>query len=305
VVGGQGPAQYLLRYYDEGNPNNEDQREIIVALGEAGSAGAVPFLSDLIRNSEARMVLRMAALDAMAKIGDPAGLDAVIEAVSASDPNVRASAIAALGPFSGDAADKAILDGFRDSYYRTRIGAAAAAGKRKLEAAVPYLRFRAENDDVPAAKDEAIKALGAIGSSDAMAILDSLFSEHKNSDRVRILAGEMLLLNDAPGWASKVIAELEDAKNRKQTPLYNGFLRILGPSLSPSLEDLAKRFFASGTVIEKSYALDMTVNNEFRGLAEDVRQLLDEKKNGASLARKARSTLDKLGLDAEEATAAQ
>jgi HEAT repeat protein len=294
---GGGTAQYLLKYYDEGNPNSEDQREIIVALGEAGAAEAVPFLSDLIRNSEARMVLRMAALDAMAKIGDPAGLDAVIEAVSASDPNVRSSAIAALGPFPGDAADKAILDGFRDSYYRTRIGAAAAAGKRKLEVAVPYLRFRAENDDVPAAKDEAIKALGAIGNSEAMAILDSLFSERKNSDRVRILAGEMLLLNDAPGRAPIVIAELEDAKNRKQTPLYNGFLRILGPSLSPSLEDLAKRFLASGTVIEKSYALDMTVNNEFRGLADDVRQLLDEKKNGASLSRKARSALDKLGLE--------
>jgi HEAT repeat protein len=290
-------AQYLLKYYDEGNPNNEDQREIIVALGEAGSAEAVPFLSDLIRNSEARMVLRMAALDAMAKIGDPAGLDAIIEAVSASDPNVRSSAIAALGPFAGEAADKAILDGFRDSYYRTRIGAAAAAGKRKLEAAVPYLRFRAENDDVPAARDEAIKALGAIGNSEAMAILDSLFAERKNSDQVRILAGEMLLLNNAPEWASKVIAELEDAKNRKQSSLYNGFLRILGPSLSPSLEGLAKLFLASGTVIEKSYALDMTVNNEFRSLAEDVRRLLDEKKNGASLARKARNTLDKLGLE--------
>jgi HEAT repeat protein len=302
---GGNTAQYLLNYYDAGNPNNEDQREIIVALGEAGSSEAVPFLSDLIRNSEARTVLRMAALDAMAKIGDPAGLDAVIEAVSASDPNVRSSAIAALGPFPGDAADEAILDGFRDSYYRTRIGAAAAAGKRKLEAAAPYLRFRAENDDVPAAKDEAIKALGAIGSSEAMAILDSLFSERKNSDRVRILAGEMLLLNDAPGRASKVIAELEDAQKRKQTPLYNGFLRILGPSLSPSLEDLARRFLASGTVIEKSYALDMTVNNEFSGLADDVRRLLDEKKNGASLARKARSTLDKLGLDAGEAETAQ
>jgi HEAT repeat protein len=298
--GGEGAdetALYLLDYYNNGNPNNEDQREIIVALGESGSKEAAPFLVDIIKNNEERFILRMAALDAIAKIGDPAGLDAVIEAVSSSDPNVRATAIAALGPFPGEAADNAILEGFRDSYYRTRIGAASAAGKRKLEAAVPYLKFRAENDDVPAAKDEAIKALGAIGSPDAVSILDNLFSERKNSDRVRILAGEMLLQNDPPVFAKKVIVELDDAGTRKQTALYNGFLRILGPVKDSALEALARRFLALGTVIEKSYALDMTLNNEFPGLAESIRPLLDEKKNGASLSRKAQSTMDKLGIE--------
>ena len=241
----------------------------------------------------------MAALDAMAKIGDSAGLDAIIEAVSSTDPNVRSSAITALGPFPGDAADKAILEGFRDSYYRTRIGAASAAGKRKLEAAVPYLRYRAENDDVPAAKDEAIKALGAIGSGDALSILDGLFSERKNADRVRILAGEMLLQNAPAAFAKKVIAELDEAGAKKQAALYNGFLRILGAAKDPALESLARRFLASGTVIEKSYALDITANNEFSSLVEDIKPLLDEKKSGASIARKARATLDKLGLGTE------
>ncbi|AEF81749.1 HEAT repeat domain-containing protein [Leadbettera azotonutricia] len=306
--GGEGAddtAKYLLDYYSERNPNNEDQREIIVALGETGSKEVVAFLSDLIKDTEERAVLRMAALESLSKIGDHGGLPAIIEAVSSADPNVRSSAIAALGPFEGEEADKAILEGFRDSYYRTRIGAAQAAGKRKLEAAVPYLKFRAENDDVPNAKDEAIRALGSIGNSEAMGILDALFAERKNSDRVRILAGEMLLKNDALNYTGKVIVELDDSKNRKQTALYNGFLRILGPGQAPSLEALAKRFLASGTVIEKSYALDMILNNEFKDLAPEMRILLDEKKNNASIARKARATLEKLGLDADPQAQAQ
>jgi hypothetical protein len=160
--------------------------------------------------------------------------------------------------------------------------------------AVPYLRYRAERDDVPAVKDEAIKALGAIGTDESLEFLSALFTERKNSDRSRILAAEMLLQNDADRYAAKVIGELDEAKAKNQTALYNGFLRVLGAAKSPVLEDLCKRFFASGGVVEKSYALDMTLNNGFRSLSDQVKELQDEK-NG-SLSRKSRSVAEKLGL---------
>jgi len=290
-------AFFLLDYYKNRNPGEDNKREIIVAIGETGSRAGVSFLSDLVRNTEERAVLRMAALDAIAKIGDSEGLEAVIEAVSSTDPNVRSTAITALGPFSGEAADRAIIEGFRDSYYRSRIGAAQAAGRRRLESAVPFLRFRAERDDVPAVRDEAIKALGAINNSETMSILDSLFLERKNSDRVRIMAADMLLQNSADQYGKKVEIEMEEARIKRQTALYNGFIRILTTAKSGTLEDMARRLITSGGVIERSLGLDLVLNNEFRGLAEEVRSLLDEKKFGVSLSRKARNTLDRLGLE--------
>jgi hypothetical protein len=77
-----------------------------------------------------------------------------------------------------------------------------------------------------------------------------------------------------------------------QTTLYNGFLRVIGSAKAPSLEAVTRRFLTSGGVIEKSYALDMVVNNGFRGILEEVRALTDPK-NG-TLARKAQSALEKL-----------
>jgi len=290
-------ASFLLDYYNNGNPSDDNKREIVVALGETGSKAAVSFLAGLVTNSEERTVLRMAALDAIAKIDDPAGLDAVVEAVSSTDPNVRSSAVAALGPFSGEAADNAILEGFRDSYYRTRIGSAQAAGKRKLVSAIPYLQYRAANDDVPSVKDEAIRALGAINNDDTTSILASLFSERKNSDRVRVLAADMLLQNAADKYGKQVEIELEEARSKKQTALYNGFIRVLTTAKSDSLKDLARRYISGGSVIEKSLALDLILNNQFSDLADQVRPLLDEQKNGVSIARKAKNTLEKLGLD--------
>jgi HEAT repeat protein len=288
-------ADYLIDFYLNRNPGDENRREIVAALGELGSRQGISLLSEIAVSDDERPTLRMAALDSLSKIGDPEGLQTVLTALVSSDPNVRSGAIAALGAFSGQEVEGAILGAFRDSYYRTRISAAKAAGERQLMEAIPYLRFRAERDEVPAVKDEAIRALGAIGTPETALILAELFGERKNTDRIRILAAEMLIRNNADDYAGKVTLELDEAKAKNQTALYNGLLRVLGTARTAAVEGLARRFLASGGVVEKSYALDMILNNELRGLAAQVKELTDEK-NG-SLARKARDVLQKLGLD--------
>jgi HEAT repeat protein len=288
-------AEFLLDYYINKNPGDENRRELIAALGESRSKKAVSFLAALAVNEEERPPLRMAALAALAKIGDAAGLDAVVGSLSSQDPNVRSAAMGALAPFAGEEVDAAILEGFRDSYYRTRLAAAEAAKTRKLERAVPYLRFRAERDEVPAVRDEAVRALGAIGTGEATDILYGLFKEKKNPDRLRLVAAEMLCRKDPDNISPLIILELEDAKKKNQ-PLYNGFLRALGSAETSKLEDLARRFLSAGGVVEKSLALDICVRNEYRGLGEEIRVLLDPAKGNQSLARKARAALEKLGL---------
>jgi HEAT repeat protein len=287
-------AEYMADYYANRAPADENRRELILALGDTASSAALELLADITKNSDERPSLRIAALQSLAKIADPSSLEAVSSAVSSQDPNVRAAAMAALGPFSGEAVDQAILEGFRDSFYRTRIAAAQAARQRKLAAAAPYLRYRAEKDDVPAVKEEAIRALGAIGSGEAMEALETLFTEKKSSDRVRLAAAEALLENDGGRFAAPVIAGMDEAKRKNQTSLYNGFIRILGKAQAPDFEDLARRFFASGGVIEKSLALDLAVNNRFLSLESDIRSLTEDKNTG--LARKAGDALSKLGV---------
>jgi HEAT repeat protein len=286
-------AGYLIAYYQDREPPDEYRRDIISAVGETGSSEGVEFLSGIAANDEERMALRVAALEGLSKIGDKNGLDAIISAVSDGDPNIRSSAVAALGPFEGNGVDKAILEAFRDSYYRTRIGAAQAARKRGLEEAVPYLEVRIERDEVPAVKDESIRALGAIGSGKAIEILEKFFNDRKYSDRIRILAGNMLMDNDPDKYADKLILELDNAKAASQTALYNGLLKVAGESKTGKLKPVTRRFLESGGVTEKSYALDMAVNNNFRDFSREIRALTEDK--NASLARKAKAALEKLG----------
>ena len=283
-------AEFLIDYYEYREPGNDNRSIIINAIGATGSSLAVNFLSGIASNTDERIPLRIAALDALSKIGDNEGLEAVLGSINTNDPNVRAAAVAALGPFSGTEVEKAIFDGFRDSYYRTRIAAAQASRERKLASAVPYLKFRAERDEVPNVKDEAIRALGAIASDEAFEVLKSLFSERRNTDRVRILSAEMLFKNNEGRNISSLIIELDEAKTKNQTSLYNGLLKVLGETIvegnKTDIENLARRFMQSGTIIEKSYSLDIASNNQLRGLGEQIIALTKDR--NTSLAQKAR-----------------
>ena len=294
-------AEFLINYYENRDPGTENQREVIIAIGAAGSVKGVPLLIDIVTSTDERIPLRIAALDSLAKIGDPQGMEAILSCIGTNDPNVRAAAVAALGPFSGDEVDKAILDAFRDSYYRTRIAAAQASRERKLVSAVPYLQYRAENDDVPNVREESIRALGAIANAEALAILDTLFSGRRNSDRVRLLSAEMLMKHNANDNVGKLIIEMEEARTRNQTALYNGFLRVLGESVvtaaSDEYEAITRRLI-TGTVIEKLFALDMIANNRLRALSVEVIELAKDRNE--SIARRARRTAEALGLEIPE-----
>jgi HEAT repeat protein len=292
-------ADFLIEFYNDRDPGDDNRREVITAIGATGSSNGVVLLIEIASNENERIPLRIAALGALSSIGDPEGLDTILGCVSTSDPNVRSAAVAALGPFSGEAVDRAILDAFRDSFYRTRIAAAQASRDRKFVEAVPYLRFRSERDEVPNVRDEAIRALGAIANEEAIEVLDSLFSERRNSERVRLLAADMLMRNSADINFGKLIVELEEAKTRNQTNLYNGFLRVVGETVVTGdtglMEDITRRFMANGTLIERLYALDMAANNNLVVLASEIRTMAND--NNEAISRRARRTAERLGIE--------
>ncbi|MDR2541919.1 MAG: HEAT repeat domain-containing protein [Treponema sp.] len=295
-------ADFLVDFYTYREPAADSRSIIITAIGETGSSLGVPLLVDIATNTDERFPLRVAALGALSKIGDEEGVEAILSNVTTNDPNVRSAAVAALGPFSGEAVDRAILDGFRDSFYRTRIAAAQASRERKLVAAVPFLRFRAERDDVPTVRDEAIRALGAIANEEAIETLDNLFSGRRNTDRVRILSGEMLMKNTGDKNFNRLIIELDEAKRANLTNLYNGLLKIVGETViqgeKTEIENVAMRFIREGTVIERLYALDMAANNNLTGLREHIITLTKDRNE--SLARRARRTAEQLGIEIPE-----
>jgi len=286
---------FLINYYKTKDPTDDDKNAIIYTLGETGLSETVDFIADIATNPDERPFRRMAALEALGKIKDKKGLDALLKGVQDPDPNVRASAVSALGPFSGKRVEDTIVEAFRDSFYKTRLAAAKAAGERKLESAVPYLKFRAANDEVLSVKEASVKALGKINSPKAISALVDLFNQKNSPDSIKITAAEMLMSIDGATYSPDIIKSYQDAKQQKQKALQAGLAKVLGEGKAGNLKSLAKDFLGSTDVVELSYGLQLVKNNTFTELADMVKPLLDEKKYG-SLARKARETLDALGI---------
>jgi len=287
-------AEYLIEFHEDRDLDTGTRETIIRALGETNSPAAVGFLSSIVDDSESGQFMRMAALESLSGIGNPNGLDAILSSVSANEPHVRATAVGALGPFSGAAVDAAILDAFRDSFERTRIAAAQASRERELVAAVPYLRFRATRDESQAVREHSIRALGAIATGEAIQVIEDLFTERRNSARVRLTAAEMLMENNADRFLEAFIAEKDEARQRNLTALYNGFLRILGRTTGSNMEPITRRLMAERGIIERSYALEIAANNNLVSLADEIRIIADD--SNQALARRARRTLERMGL---------
>jgi HEAT repeat protein len=308
---GSDPAAYLIEYYETKNPADQLKNDLVAALGDSGSHTAPAFLRTSIQHDEERATLRLAALDALAKIapGDAscdestANLAAIQIALTASDANVRAGAVAALGSVPPSEKTAALLfDAFRDSFYKTRIAAAQSAAKQKLLSAIPYLRYRAESDEVLSVKEESIKALGAIGSGGALEALEELFEKPATPDSLKALAAEKLAAADPGNYAEKIVGRVLELRGKKsQIALYNRLLKALSTTEAPPVEKLAATLLSGGSVpgvtgdnvvIEKSYALDMAAANKSLSLSDAVRTLTEDK--NAGLQRKALETMKAL-----------
>jgi HEAT repeat protein len=285
-------AEYLLKYYKDQSPKEEERRDIILALGNSGSKAPVPFLNELVSSDDTVTYLKSAALEAIAKIKDNDSLETILKAAHSPDAGLRVSAIAALGAFDDSKANEAIIEAFRDAFFRTRLAAVKASGEAKINSAVPYLKYRAVNDEAASVREESIKVLGVMGTDNSKEALLSLFDDQKNSDKIRIMAAESLLKADPSQYCDHIIETADASKVKKQTALYNGLIKALSSAKTPKLEGFAARLFASKDVLDNAFALDITANNNFTGFKDQVLKISETK--NSTLAGKAARVLKSL-----------
>ncbi|GMO44556.1 MAG: hypothetical protein Ta2B_25520 [Termitinemataceae bacterium] len=285
-------AEYLIDYYNSKELKEDESRELIGALGNTGSKVVLPFLADIVSDTDVSAYLKAAALQAAAMLKDKSVLDTVLTACSSTDATVRTAAVSALGSFDDPKADAAIIDAFRDSFFRTRLSAVKSAGLRKLGDAVPYLRYRALNDDAASVREESIIVLGTIGSGESLNALLSILDDQKNNDKARVLCAEALLKNDPDQYCVRIIELMDESKQKRMNVLYSGFLKALSTAKSSKLEPLVARLYTSKDVTDNAIALDITANNNFTGFKDQV-QKISETKN-STLASKAERILKSL-----------
>jgi HEAT repeat protein len=188
----------LIEALERGGPNGEGPAvvNIIVALGKLRDPGAVPVLLERFHSFKGSTRTNVtevpeAAGQALAAIGGPEIVAAVVAKLSDSDPEMRQVATRTLGPLAQagqPGAMAALMECLKNPEWTVRYNAAEALG-RAGAAAVPALIGTLKDKD-PAVRATAARSLGNIGDERAKEPLRAAAKDE--NEGVRLAATQAL-----------------------------------------------------------------------------------------------------------------
>lgn len=272
-AGGPDEEDLLLGWMATDSATDDLKQSAMRALGDLGSRKAVEKLGKIAEDGQQGKANRMAACDALGKIGDPAAVPCLVSAANGDDPNVRSSAVTALASFKDPDALAAIQGALRDSVALVRIAACKACAKLHLAEAVPAIIYKATNDPEKAVKTEAMKSLADLGGSEGFAFLRTYLENAKNDTALRILAFGLLLRKD-PGSADALRERLAAEGKEKDRSLYTSFVREIANSPdTPWALPLVRILFSDSDYLIRVGGLEWARRNKDAGIKADLEQL--------------------------------
>ncbi len=150
------------------------------ALGQIGSPIAVPALTTVLNHSSRS--IRFEATRALGQIKSPLTATALAERLTDKDLGVQAQAAQALKNI-GRPALPALIAMLKNPASNTRSVAARTLGQMGIEEVTTVLVEVLQNDAFPYVRCDAARALGEIGSHDAVFHLAALLKERDRTDR--------------------------------------------------------------------------------------------------------------------------
>jgi HEAT repeat protein len=278
-AGGQAEEELLLGWFDGDTATPALKEEAIKALGEIGSAKAAERLGKLVQDATAGKAARMYACDSLAKIKDPASVDSLVKAANDADPNVRSSAIQALGAFTegslapAQSARAAIAEALRDSYPNARIAACKAAAAGKVTEALPFLRYKAQSDPEKAVRYEACRSLAAMG-GDSYSFLRERLEDPKEDSSLRVLCFGLLARYDSQASMPTLESRLRREAAEKDRSFYTALAReIANADKAPGIAPLARVLLGDADYLIRVAAIEWIRKNRAPDMRSELERL--------------------------------
>jgi HEAT repeat protein len=276
--GGEAEEKTLLDWFNGDSTTPALKEEAIKALGEIGSAKAAERLGKFVEDGAGGKAARMFACAALAKIKDQASVAPLVKAANDADPNVRTSAIEALGAFSeapasfGEEARGALVQALRDSFPKARIAACKAVAVGNVGEALPFLKYKARSDPERAVKIEALRSLALMGAS--FDFLRERLADKRESPELRSLCFGLLARYDPSGSMAALESTLKSEAAEKERSFYTSLAReIANADKAPSIGALARVLLADQEYLIRIAGIEWIRKNKAQDLKADLESL--------------------------------
>jgi len=286
----------LLSAYEADEASVSLKQDIIVALGAIKAYGALELLSGIVEDESAGKAERMYAATALGKIGDGSSV-AVLERASVSnDPNVRASAVEALGGFDSAKARAALVNALRDAHVLPRAAAARGIAALRVEDAVPALEFKVAYDPERSVREASIDALAAIGNKRAWDFLAGYAEDAKSPVQYRIKAFSVLIAKGGGAQREAMLKLFVANGAEKDRPFYlslaKAFLLIDEQQAAPFVEKL----YGDKDFSVRLSAIAWAERNRYKAHLDELKRL-SESDAADAVKKRAETAIERLGRD--------
>ncbi|MAG14174.1 MAG: hypothetical protein CMN78_06220 [Spirochaetales bacterium] len=290
-VGDSETATKLLTYLDDDEFPSEIKPEIILALGDIGSFEAVDRLQEILEDEREDPMWRRYACASLGKINDPTALPVIQRVLFDSDAILRSYAVGALRYFDDPAVESSLVDALRDSFWRVRVSAAQGLGHRKAQGGVPILVFKAKKDPEMNVRVAAVKALGEIGTQDALEALRELYSAELSPHVLRVTSLEILVSQDIDASIEAFVTVISRHWENKNAKILERTAYVMSVTESGKLEQFYSRFLDSGDMTLIIYGIRGVERNRLKTLQDKIESFSREG-NHRSIRRAALSALE-------------
>ena len=213
-----------------GNTPSHRQGLMLIALADRNDAAGMPVV--IASAKVGSKSLRLVAIEVMARLGNPACVPALLDAVVESDAELAQAAKTSLAALPANEVDEQLCARLPQAAGQNRRALIQLAGQRQVAAAVPELN-KAANDADPKIRAAGTKALGETVNIEELGALTDLLAKAKSDDDISAVQAALesacTRISNKAACADKLLAGLSSSA----PPAKCALLRVLGVVATP------------------------------------------------------------------------
>lgn len=283
-IGGPSEAVFLVEYLDRDDLSDAQRQSLMRTCGKMHAIETWDKLVEILEDEDENSYVRMYAAEALGLMEKKESVPVLIEAFSATDPNLRQYVIKGLSHFPKVVeAEETILQGIRDEHWRVRQEAIKIVKEMELKDSIPFLIYRGKNDSEKVIKEETYKSIAFLNTEEGNEYLVSQITDKKVGDATKKKIIEVLLKEGHAGQTE--ILELADkcVTDDKRKDLRYAIGKELAKYENSEYEDICLKYLESKDTTTISLGIDIYKTNKFPSAEAKMRLLYDEKKTNSSV----------------------
>jgi HEAT repeat protein len=294
ATGKDDDVELLRTLYESALSDPGIKQEILLAFGKMRAVSSFELLASIASADDAGKIERMYACTALGDLGETRAVPVLISASVVADPNIRASALAALQNFEDKSAENAILQGLRDQHVLPRLAAVKAVGKRQLKEAIPFLEFRIKSDPERSIKDASIDVLAAIGGQGGIDFLASFLEDTKSPLAHRASAFVAILAHGDNSDIERVMVMFKETAVEKDKAVFTALARASMASSAPQAVHVARFLLSNSDHLIRLGAMAWAERNKAADLLPELKAIA-ESDPVESLRKRVLITIERIG----------